>query len=157
VVGSSDAWFETNTRDIQVGSFFNQDQARSNAKVVVLGPTAVTNLFGGNPNEALNKTVRINRQSFRVIGVMQTVGLPGDNDVVTPLNAARSYVFGHGDIVNQATVQATRVAAVPAVEDAINNILDNRHQITNPASRDFEVQSLGSRITSFSQILQILT
>lgn len=77
VVGSTENWFEVNNRDIQSGEFFDQDQARSSARVVVLGTTAVTNLFGGNANAALNSTVQINRQSFTVIGVMQTVGLPG--------------------------------------------------------------------------------
>jgi putative ABC transport system permease protein len=157
VVGSTENWFEVNNRDIQSGEFFDQDQARSSARVVVLGTTAVTNLFGGNANAALNSTVQINRQSFTVIGVMQTVGLPGDNEVVVPLNTARSYVFGRGDIVNQVTVQATGVAAAPAAENEIDSILDTRHQIIDPANRDFEVQSLGSRITSFTQILYILT
>jgi putative ABC transport system permease protein len=157
VVGSTDHWFEVTSRNIETGSFFDQAQVDSAARVVVLGPTAVTDLFGGDPAAALNKTVRINRQSFRVIGVMQAVGLPGDNIVVMPLDTARSYLFGRGDIVNQATVQAASVAAVPAAEAEVNNILDDRHQIKNPASRDFEVQTLTDGITKFTQILRLLT
>ena len=157
VVGSTDHWFEVTSRNIETGSFFDQAQVDSAARVVVLGPTAVTDLFGGDPAAALNKTVRINRQSFRVIGVMQAVGLPGDNIVVMPLDTARSYLFGRGDIVNQATVQAASVAAVPAAEAEVNNILDDRHQIRNPASRDFEVQTLTDGITKFTQILRLLT
>ena len=157
VVGSTDHWFQVNNRDIQAGSAFDQAQGDSTARVVVLGPTAVTNLFGGDTAAALNHTVKVNRQTFRVIGVMQPVGLPGDNDVVMPLNTARSYVFGRGDIVNQATVQAASVAAVPAAETEVDNILDKRHRITNPAARDFEVQNLTDAITRFDQVLQILT
>jgi putative ABC transport system permease protein len=125
--------------------------------VVVLGPTAVTNLFGGDPAAALGSTVRINRQTFKVVGVMQTVGLPGDNAVVMPLNTARSYVFGRGDLVNQVTVQAAQAAAVPAAEAEVNSILDARHRIRSPAARDFEVQSLTANAAKFTQILQILT
>jgi len=157
VVGSTDHWFQVNNRDIQAGSAFDQAQGDSTARVVVLGPTAATNLFGGDTAAALNHTVKVNRQTFRVIGVMQPVGLPGDNDVVMPLNTARSYVFGRGDIVNQATVQAASVAAVPAAETEVDNILDKRHRITNPAARDFEVQNLTDAITRFDQVLQILT
>jgi putative ABC transport system permease protein len=157
VVGSTEHWFEVTNRDIQTGSFFDPAQVRSAAKVVVLGPAAVTTLFGGDPAAALGHTVRINRQSFTVIGVMQAVGLPGDNIVVMPLSTARSAVFGRGDIVNQVTVQATQAAAVPAAETQVNNILDDRHRIKNPASRDFQVQTLTAAITRFSQILQILT
>jgi putative ABC transport system permease protein len=157
VVGSTDGWFEVNTRDVQTGSFFDQAQVRSAARVVVLGPTAVTNLFGGDPAAALGSTVRINRQTFKVVGVMQTVGLPGDNAVVMPLNTARSYVFGRGDLVNQVTVQAAQAAAVPAAEAEVNSILDARHRIRSPAARDFEVQSLTANAAKFTQILQILT
>ena len=157
VIGSTEHWLEVNNRDIQTGSFFDQTQVRSSARVVILGPTAVTNLFGGNSAAALKRHVQINHQTFTVIGVMQPVGLPGDNAVVMPLNTARSYVFGHGDVVNQATVQADSVAAVPAAENEVNSILDTRHRIKNPADRDFEVQTLAARATQFTQILRILT
>ena len=157
VVGSTERWFEVNDRDIAAGAFFDEAQAHSAARVVVLGPTAVTNLFGGNSAAALKHTVQINRQTFTVIGIMQSVGLPGDNVVIMPLNTARNYVFGHGDIVNQATVQADSVAAVPAAENEVNSILDTRHRIKNTANRDFEVQTLAARATQFTQILRILT
>jgi putative ABC transport system permease protein len=157
VVGSTERWFEVTNRDIQIGSFFDQAQVRSTARVVVLGPTAVTNLFGGDPAAALSRTVQINHQSFKVIGVMRTAGLPDDDDVIMPLNTARSYVFGHGDIVNQATVQAASVAAVPAAEAEVNTILDTRHQIRTPAARDFQVRALTADVAGFTQILRILT
>jgi putative ABC transport system permease protein len=157
VIGSTEHWLEVNNRDIQTGSFFDQAQVRSSARVVVLGPTAVTNLFGGNPTAALERPVQINRQTFTVIGVMQSVGLPSDNAVVMPLNTARSYVFGRSDVVNQATVQAGSVATVPAAEHEVNSILDTRHRIRNPADRDFEVQTLAARASQFTQILSILT
>jgi putative ABC transport system permease protein len=123
----------------------------------VLGPTTVTNLFDGDPAAALSSTIQINRQTFKVIGVMLPVGLPADDEVVMPLSTARSYVFGHGDIVNAATVQAASVAAVPAAEEEVNNILDVRHRIRNPATRDFQAQALTGSVTTFNEILHILT
>ncbi|MGH3849869.1 MAG: ABC transporter permease, partial [Pseudonocardiaceae bacterium] len=157
VIGSTADWLGVNNRDIAAGSFFDPDQVRSAARVVVLGPTPVTNLFGGNTAAALGSTVQINRQNFTVVGVMQSVGMPGDDMVVMPLKTARNYVFGLGDVVNEATVQAASVAAVPAATDEVTNILDTRHNIITPAARDFQVQSLTSRISQFNQILRILT
>ncbi|MGH3547299.1 MAG: ABC transporter permease [Pseudonocardiaceae bacterium] len=157
VVGTTDHWFEVTNRNIQTGSFFDQAEVDSAAKVVVLGPTAVTTLFGGAAAAAVGGTVHINHQGFKVIGVMQAIGLPGDNIVVMPLSTARNSVFGRGDIVNEVTVQAAQAAAVPAAEEQVNSILDNRHRIKNPASRDFEAQTLTAAITSSNQILQILT
>jgi putative ABC transport system permease protein len=157
VVGSTDRWLEVNDRHIETGSFFDQAQVRSAARVVVLGSTTVTNLFGGDSAAALSSTVQINGRTFKVIGVMQSAGLPDDNDVVMPLDSARNYVFGHGDVVNHATVQAASAAAVPAAEEEVKNVLDARHRIKNPATRDFEVQSLTTAVATQSQIFQLLT
>jgi putative ABC transport system permease protein len=49
------------------------------------------------------------------------------------------------------------VATVPAAQDEVTRILDDRHRIKDPGQRDFEVQSLGSRLQTFNQILHILT
>ena len=74
-----------------------------------------------------------------------------------PLNTSRRYIFGGGDKVNQIVVQATRAAAVPAAEDQVIRILSDRHQIKDPARRDFEIQSLRSRLNTFNKVLRILS
>jgi putative ABC transport system permease protein len=156
VVGSTERWLEVNNRDLQVGSFFDGAQVRSTARVVVLGPTVANTLFG-DAGAAMGQAVRINHQAFRVIGVMQSFGEPADSDAVLPLNTVRRYIFGGGDKLNQITVQATQASAVPAAANEVVSILADRHRIKDPSSRDFEVQSLRSRLDSFNQILSILT
>ncbi|MGH3771953.1 MAG: ABC transporter permease [Pseudonocardiaceae bacterium] len=157
VIGSTDRWLEVNNQDMSAGTFFDEAQVRSTARVVVLGPSVASYLFGTDPVAALNHNVRINRQTFRVIGVMQSVGEPGDSVAVMPLNTARRYIFGGGDKVNQIIVQAAQAAAVPAAENDVIRLLSDRHRIKDPANRDFEVQSLRSRLDTFNQILRILT
>jgi putative ABC transport system permease protein len=156
VIGSTDRWLDVSNRDLQVGSFFDEAQVRSVARVVVLGPTVASTLFG-DAGAALGQTVRVNHQIFRVLGVMQSVGEPGDNDVVMPLDTARRYIFGGGDKLNQIIVQASQAAAVPTAENDVIRTLSDRHRIQDPAKRDFEVQSLRSRLDTFNQILQLLT
>ncbi len=157
VIGSTDRWLDLNNGDMAAGSFFDDAQVRSTARVVVLGPSVASYLFGNDPVAALSHTVRINRQTFRVIGVMQSVGEPGDSVAVMPLNTARRYIFGGGDKVNQIIVQASQASAVPAAEDDVIRVLSDRHKIKDTANRDFEVQSLRSRLDTFNQILRILT
>ena len=156
VIGSTERWLEVNNRDLQRGSFFDEAQVRSTARVAVLGPTVATTLFG-DVQSSLGQTVRLNRQNFKVIGVMQPVGQPGDDFVVMPLSSVRRYVFGGGDKLNQITVQVTQADAVPAAENDVIQTLSDRHRIQDPAKRDFEVQSLRSRLETFQQILRILT
>jgi putative ABC transport system permease protein len=156
VIGSTEDWLGVSNRDVAVGRFFDHAQVRSTARVVVLGPTVATSLFG-DPEAALRQTVRFNHQAFQVIGVMQSAGEPADNDAVMPLDTARRYVFGGGDKLNQVIVQAVQASDVPAAEDQVISVLSDRHRIQDPAKRDFEVQSLRSRLDAFKQILGILT
>jgi putative ABC transport system permease protein len=155
VIGSTADWFDVNDRFTQAGSFFNSTE--SNARVVVLGPSVVRNLFGGNPRAAVGSTIQIAHQYFTVIGTMQPVGLPGDNEIIMPLDTARNDVFGHNNIVNQVTIQATSAGAVPAAEASVNSILDARHYIHDPAYRDFQVQTFGAVLTRLTQVLRIIT
>ncbi|MGH3669756.1 MAG: ABC transporter permease [Pseudonocardiaceae bacterium] len=161
VVGTTDQWAQTNSRDLTAGTFFDAAQARSSARVVVLGPSVATALFGHDPAAALDQTVQINHATFRVIGVMQSYGQQLDNTAVVPLSTARRYVvgegYGVGDQLSQITVQAPQQATVPAAMAEITSILDARHHITNPQLQDFQVQSLGHRLQSFNQIVLILT
>jgi putative ABC transport system permease protein len=156
VVGSTERWLEANDRDLQAGSGLSQGQVQSAARVVVLGPTVASTLFN-DPASALGRTVRVNHQPFTVLGVMQAAGQPGDNDVLMPLSTARRYVFGGGDKLNQIIVQAGQTSAVPAVEDEVVRILSERHQIRDATKRDFEVQSLRSRLDTFNEILHVTT
>jgi putative ABC transport system permease protein len=157
VVGSTDHWLEVNNQDMAAGSFFTEAHVRATARVVVLGSAVANYLFGDDPAAALNHNIRMNHQTFRVVGVLQSVGEPGDGVVVTPLNTARRYIFGGGDKINQIIVQATEANAVPAAENTVIRILSERHRIKDPANRDFEVQSLRSRLDTFNQVLRILT
>jgi putative ABC transport system permease protein len=160
IIGTTEIWAETNNRDFTAGSFFDQAQARSAARVVVLGPTIASTLFGDRA-ATLDQTVRINHAPFRVIGVMQSYGQQLDNTAVMPLRTARRYIVGHGigigDQLTQITVQAPQQAAVPAAMKQVTRILNARHHITDPRRRDFQVQSLGRRLQSFNQIVRILT
>jgi putative ABC transport system permease protein len=157
VTGSTERWLEVNNRELQTGSFFDEAQVRSTATVVVLGPIAVQNLFGGDPVAALNETVRINHRTFKVIGVMKSVSESVDDVAVMPLNTARRYIFGGGNKLNEIIVQATQTATVPAAQDQVTRILSNRHRIKNLADTDFDTDSLADQLTTFNQILDLFT
>jgi putative ABC transport system permease protein len=160
VIGTTDNWVTTNNRNLTAGSFFDDAQDREAARVAILGPTVARTLFGQS-SAAMDQTVQINHVPFRVIGVMASYGQQLDNTAVMPLGTARRYVFGYGQgstthQLHQITAQATQQANVPAAMAEITRILDTRHHITNPQMRDYQIQSLGSRLQSFNQIVNIL-
>ena len=95
----------------------------------MLGTRPVTELFGGNAGGAIGQRIRIGRTTFRVIGVAK----PAQNDDVAymPFDAARSYVLGGTDEVDNIIVAARSAAAVPAALEQVTAILDDRHRITD--------------------------
>jgi putative ABC transport system permease protein len=66
--------------EFQKGRFYNESEANSGAKVIVLGNEIAKSLF--DESEAIGKNVRVYGQRFTVIGVLkkQGAGLFGDSD-----------------------------------------------------------------------------
>ncbi|MGQ0576475.1 MAG: ABC transporter permease [Pseudonocardia sp.] len=156
VAGSTADYVEVNNRDLVVGRFFTETEERSRAKVVVLGPNPVANLFAGQAGDALGREIRIGRTNFQVIGVLASDGQQ-DNVVVLPVGVARSYLLGGGDEVGQLIVKATATEAVPAALEQVNTILSERHGIRDPAERDFDARALQSLLDNANQFLSFLS
>ncbi|MCE0767864.1 ABC transporter permease [Pseudonocardia kujensis] len=156
ILGTQADYLDVANRELVVGSFFDDQQARNKAKVVVLGPNPVATLFGGRAGEALGKDVRVGRTTFRVIGVLKGNGQQ-DDVAVMPLGAARSYLLGGGDVVDSITVRAVSTDAVSQAVQQASAILDQRHAIRNPDERDFTVTALQRLLDQSSQVLSFVT
>jgi putative ABC transport system permease protein len=160
VIGTTYNFLAANQKAVAVGRFFNQSEDESGAKVVILGPLIDQALYGPDPSAALGKLVRLNHVLFTVIGVLPSYGASSDNVVVMPMNAARSGVFGYGyggDELSSIVVKATGTIQVKPTENQITQLLLQRHHITDTKYEDFQVQDLGSRLTTFDQLIQLIT
>jgi putative ABC transport system permease protein len=160
VTGTTADYIGASQKKLTAGTSFDDEQSNSGARVAVLGPLVAQALFGPNPNQALNQTFRLQHVTFKVIGVLQSYGAASDNVVVVPEGAARSGVFGYGyggDELSSIIVKATSTPAVAGVEQQINQVLSENHHITDPRYDDFQVQDLGSRLTTFTQLITLIT
>ena len=155
ITGTTAGYATVTNLELVTGQFFDAQQERTKAKVVVLGTTPVSELFGGDAGSAIGQRVRIGRTAFRVVGVAS----PNQNDdvVYMPLMAARSYVLGGEDDVSSVIVNAPSGAAVPAATSQITSILDERHRITDPTDRDYDASAQQDFVTRASQFLTFLT
>jgi putative ABC transport system permease protein len=156
VTGSTTNYLTVNNREIVLGDMFNEEQARSNAKVVLLGPNPVANLYGGDAGKALGSTVRIDRASFKVIGVLKSDGY-SDDIALMPLGTARAFVVGGNDIISSMAVKAASVPQVPAALEQVNKVMDHQHNIKDPAKRDFKVTALQNQLDQINQFLTFLS
>jgi putative ABC transport system permease protein len=156
VTGTTADYFEVSDRELTAGRPFNEQEVRTNAKVVVLGPNAVTELFNGDDAAALASEIRIGSAVFRVIGVVEATGQQ-DDVAIMPIGAARSYLTGGDDELDTIIVRARSAEAVTAATNEITTILSDRHNIRDTAKRDFDVQALQQQIQEATQFLSFLT
>lgn len=159
VTGTTANWFTTNNRQLSGGTVFTDTQADGGAHVAVVGSSIAQVLFG-SPRAAVNQTINVNYRPFKVLGVMRDYGQNLNNNVVVPMVAAKAAVFGFrgsGENISQITATATSTSDVPTAQREITRLLDERHHISSPEASDFQIQTLGSRLNTFNQVLSLLT
>lgn len=155
VTGTTAEYLDVTSRDLVVGRMFDDSEARSKAKVAVLAPGPVQELFGGDAGAALGEELRIGRSTFRVIGVVAATG--DDQTVITPLDTARGFVLGGGDDVSTVLVQARSAAAVPAALDQVTTLLDDRRDVRDPTDRGYSATAQQNLLDQVDQTLGYLT
>jgi putative ABC transport system permease protein len=160
VIGTTYNFLAANQKTVTAGRFFTAAEDHAGERVAVLGTLISRALYGPDPAASLGKILRLNHVLFKVIGLMPSYGAATDNLVVMPLGAARAGVFGYGyggDELSSIVVKAAGTTAVKSTENEITQLLLQRHHITNPVYADFQVQDLGSRLTTFTQLIQLIT
>ncbi|HWS49257.1 MAG TPA: ABC transporter permease, partial [Candidatus Methanoperedens sp.] len=98
VIGVKSIYLDVHNLSIASGSFITDSQVLSMAKVAVLGPTVVEDLFGDASYDAIGETIRIGSQNFTIIGITVSKGGSGmgnqDSQVYIPLSTAQKQLFG---------------------------------------------------------------
>jgi putative ABC transport system permease protein len=127
-----------------LGRFVEGRDLDANARVVVLGQTVLNELFpiGINP---IGQTIKIDRVSFRIIGIMEKKGGTAfsdqDDAVFVPLTTAQSRLFGgrlaSGEYaVSVIYVQAASESRMDPARDQIARLLRKRHGLIYGTDKD---------------------
>ena len=129
---------------VESGSFFTARDLDSRTRVVVLGSTVATNLFGdANP---LGQSIRINKAPFRVIGILESKGQAAggqdqDDMAMVPLTTAQERLMGITYVQN-INVQVANADAINQVQEDIGVLLRARHRLQPGVPDDFSVRNL---------------
>ncbi len=141
-------YMDVHSYNVTSGSFIQDSDITGNQAVVDLGSQIATTLFGGS--DPIGQMVRLNRQSFRVIGVMESKGGNGfgslDNQVYVPITTAMAKLTGGrggaptgaGKVVSGINVKATTPNSVDKAIGEINDVLSGLHR-TRTGSPDWQV------------------
>jgi putative ABC transport system permease protein len=157
-VGTTPAYAQARDFDIASGAMFTTQDVTKHRRVVVVGPTVVTNLFGGA--DPVGQSLRVNGSSFQVVGVTKSKGSNGiqdqDDVVLAPLTAVQDAIAGYGAL-SSITVQATSSKSLDAAQAEVTNILSTRHHVSDPSNPGFQVTNQGAVRAASDQSTQVFT
>jgi len=135
-------------RDWQVnrGRFVDDLDLMNHARVAILGASVVEDLFGETLIDPLGQTIRINRQSYEIVGLLAAKGVGGmqnlDDQVFIPLSTAQLKFGGAGNRSLQAiNVEVVSADKMERAQAELTAILRARHGLVSGQADDFSVQN----------------
>lgn len=159
ITGSTPTYADIHKVTIETGTFISQRDVDSASKVAVLGPQVVSDLFGDG-SIPVGQDIRINKVSFRIIGVTASKGGSGfnnpDNAIYVPLTTAQKLIFGATNLTSIA-VEAKSSSVMTDAENQIGYLLLARHKITDPTQADFSILSQNDILGTVNQVTGTFT
>ena len=159
VTGVTQEYMSIRDLSVTTGSFITEEDMNTRNRVAVIGMTVASNLFGeANP---VGKTIRVNNQPYRVIGVLESkgqssVGQDQDDVVIVPLTTAMDRLLAV-TYVQTINVQVSSQQKMDDVQKDIETLLRQRHHLTGTKDDDFQVQNLTSLMTTMNETTTMLT
>jgi putative ABC transport system permease protein len=149
VDGTYPSYFEASDSPIASGRYLSNSDVISARKVLVIGATTATDLFGtANP---VGQSVDMAGVPFTVIGVLQSKGSSGlgsaDSTAIAPLTTVQESLTGYGSL-SDILVEAQTPALVDSVESEITAILDKAEDVTSSSEASFEVLNQSQLLTT---------
>jgi putative ABC transport system permease protein len=149
VIGTTPEYMPATNTPVGTGASFTQQDVDTSQRVILLGQTAATELFG-RANAAVGQTMKLGAVDFTVLGVLASKDSTGFNDpnatAIVPINTLRATQAGYGPL-SQIVVQAADKDKVDTAQAEVTQLLTARHQVPATTTSPF-------RITNSAQILQ---
>ncbi len=124
-VGTTPSYQQARSYTVAQGSWFTSADQRDHNRMLVVGPTVVSELFGGQ--DPVGDTVQVNGTNYQVIGVTASKGSNGtsnqDDVGIAPLTAVQDTLTGYGSI-SQIVVQAKSRQQLNAAQTEVTDILN---------------------------------
>jgi putative ABC transport system permease protein len=158
-LGSTPSYRQARNYTIAQGSWFTNAQEHSHSRVAVVGPTVVSELFGGQ--DPVGDTIQVNGTNFEIVGVTASKGSNGtsnqDDVVIAPLTAVQDTLTGYGSL-SQIVVQAKSRDVLGAAQTEVTDILNQRHPTTgSSSSSSFNVINQGSILQTSTASSKVFT
>ncbi len=124
-VGTTTSYEAARSYTMAEGSWFTNADETNHSRVMVVGPTVVSELFSGQ--DPVGQTIQVNGTNFQIIGVTASKGSNGtsnqDDVAIAPLTAVQDTLTGYGNI-SQIVVQAKSRGQLNAAQTEVTSILN---------------------------------
>ena len=162
IIGTTPPYLDIRAWDLEDGYVFSDSDLRSATRVALVGKTVVENIFGDI--DPIGKTIRIKQNPFVVLGVLKSKGqsLDGrdqDDTIIIPLTTAQRKILGNqfANSVRMIMVQANAPELMPMVEQNMNGLLQQRHNIREGADNDFFIRNLTAVANSAAETTRTMS
>ncbi len=159
IVGTSEQYPAVRNLQIGDGSYFTASQVTSLARVAVIGPTVVSDLFATG-TEPVGQEITIGGDQFTVIGVSVAKGGSGfsnqDDQIFIPISAAQQLFTGN-KYASTISVEADATGDMTNVQNQITTLLLSRHNISNPTNADFNIVNQADIAATATGVTQTFT
>ncbi len=165
ITGAVPDYATVHNTTVAEGSFITADQQRVAENVLVLGANIAKTLFPDG--SALDQQVRVNGQSFKVVGVLTSTGGTGfgssDDGAIVPLATAQRKLFGARAVggswsVSNIVVQASSAETVNAALTEAQTVMREAHKLALDGSDDdFSAINQQDILATVTQTTQMLT
>ncbi len=162
VIGVTPDYQTVRNHYVAQGAFFTDLDMRARARVAVVGPNVVESLFGATEAGAVGASIKINRATFTIIGVLETKGAAGfggfsrDDVVLIPLSTAQRRLFGVTN-VRQIYTKIRSAGEMDGAQTSIEQVLRTRHRIAPAADADFRIFNQSDILSALEGVSRTMT
>jgi len=158
ITGSSTTYFDIRDFQLQAGRAFTEHDVNANARVAVLGPVTVENLFGNR--DPIGQIVKLKGINFKVVGVLKSKGDQGyanpDDQAIIPYTTAMKQVLGLQNL-REIDLQVAANGHIDQVQDQATLLLEKAHRIQPGNPDDFNIRNQAEIIQTASNFTQVFT
>ncbi len=154
LVGVSSQYFEAVKPEVALGSYLSSSSFAASAKDVVFGADAANDV--GLTADMLGKTVKLNGQDFRLVGVLDDhAGFGTSGRVYVTLDAARK-LFSQYPYVSSIVVQAKTPEQVDALQLNVDSLLRERYGLAQDTDTRYTITNQASLLAAVGSITDTL-
>jgi putative ABC transport system permease protein len=149
IIGTTEAYLQTSGFDVEQGRFLTTADAGGTQPVCVIGNDVATNLFRGE--SPLGKRIRIEDQSFQVVGVLQKQGMRFgdslDNRIIVPLREFLAEIWSRPNMEIQ--VKAGSLVKLDEAQEELRQAMRQIRHLRPDQPDNFSINQQDQIVTWF--------